>query len=185
MLPPPHRFVHEVENDGPHVTFQDSKVEVHEIPSALSFLNSDEERHQLWYNKNDIKAFRREAQDLSKMLRDEPETCADEYTRGLELRTSLARQDRKKMVVRKILDAQDEDCEADELAQIAEEYSIWSNKLALAQAHEDYYSAYHRDLTSVLPHMPPLLDCHRDLTRSKRTLDSFEQRGRRVRCRMF
>lgn len=187
MLPPSSRvrFFHEVEDDGPHVTFQESKFEVHEIPTALSRLGGGaDDRHQLWYNKADIREFRRQAQSLSKRLRDESESCTDQYTRGLELRTSLERQERKRMILKRILDAQDDDCEASELAQIAEEHSVWSRKVALAQAHKDYYSAYHPQLTSVLPEMPPMLDCRKDMAK-KRSLSSFEQPGRRVRCRMF
>jgi hypothetical protein len=93
------------------------------------------------------------------------------------------------MIARRILDAQDEDCEASELAQIAEEHSIWSQKLAHAQAHKDYYTAYHPHLAStVLSATPALSNCHKALARSnnnnnnKRSLNSL---GRRVRCRMF
>jgi hypothetical protein len=178
-----------VEDDGPHVTFEQSKNAVHVIETALSCLGGDREtdRSQLWYNRADIKEFRKEAAAISKRQREQPNSCRDECTRGLELRTSLERQERKQMIVRRILDAQDNDSDASELAQIAQEHSIWSRKLALAQAHKDYYAAYHPTLSSCVPELPALLDCRKDLVRAKRSFGvSFEQpTGRRVRCRMF
>lgn len=169
------------DDDEPRVTFHQQGNQVHEIPTALSCIGGD--RSQLWYNRMDIQGFRRNAQSLSLQLRQG--STVDDYTRGLELRTSLQRQDRKQLVVKRILDAQDEDSTPDELAIIAKEHSIWSRKLARAQAHKDYYAAYHPTLTSVLPEMPALLDCHKDVVTKKRSLLGSSMPGRRVRCRMF
>ena len=82
---------------------------------------------------------------------------------------------------------QQDDVDPNRLAGIAQEHSVWSRKLAVAQAHKDYYAAYHPTLTSVLPEMPALLDCRRDVVTKKRSLlgSSLGQSGRRVRCRMF
>lgn len=174
--------------DTPRVTFQDSNDQVHMVVTALSCLEDIRDRHQLWYNREDIKGFRRTAQTITKRLREGTATITDElYTRGYELRMSLQRQDRKQLVVKRILEAQDDDSSAEELAQIAQEHSFWSRKLALAQAHKDYYAAYHPNLTSVLPEMPAMLDCHKDVVTKKRSLlgSSLTQTGRRVRCRMY
>lgn len=178
-----------VEEGG--VTFQEED-QVHMVPTTLSRLEADQDRRELWYNRADIKEFRRQAQVLSKKcrLQREPRKTQqqegdDQCTRGLELRMSLHRQDRKQQIVKRILAAQDDDCTAEELSQIAQQHSVWSRKLALAQAHKDYYTAYHPNLTSVLPEMPAMLDCSRDLSRKRSLLgSSFEQSGRRVRCRM-
>jgi hypothetical protein len=184
----PSRVRHVIDDDEPHVTFR-QEAEVHVVTTTLSCLKSRQELRQMWYNKNDIKEFRREAQCLSKRLRDDPQSCVGEHTRGLELRMSLQRQDHKQMVVKRIMEAQEEASTPEELAQIAQRLSVRSTKLALAQAHKDYYAAYHPNLSSVLPAMPALLDCSRDLiSNNKRSLllgTSLEQTGRRVRCRMF
>ena len=172
------------------VTFQEED-EVYQVPTTLSCLEDDQDRNELWYNRDDIKEFRRQAQVLSKKkcLTEEPGDDSDEEeecTRGLELRMSLQRQDHKHKIVKRILDAQDDDCTAEEISQISQQFSVWSRKLALAQAHKDYYAAYHPNLTSVLPEMPALLDCSRDLSHKRSLLgSSLEQSGRRVRCRMF
>ena len=181
------RVVEDLEDDHDRVTFQDSSNQVVLVQTALSCLEEDQDRQDLWYSRDDIKEFRRQAQILSKKCRDEPKSvCADVCTRGLELRMSLQRQDRKQMIVKRILDAQDDDCTAEELSQIAQQHSIWSRKLALATAHKDYYAAHHPKLTSVLPEMPALLDCSRELSHKRSLLGScLEQTGRRVRCRMF
>jgi hypothetical protein len=173
-------------NNTSNVTFQPSPQlqEVFLVSTALSSVGM-EQRHELWYNREDIREFRRQAASLSQQLRDG--SSVSEYTRGLELRTSLERQDRKQMVVKRILDAQDDDSTPEELAQIAQQHSAWSRKMALAQAHKDYYAAYHPILTSVLPEIPALLDCHKDVASKKRSLlgGSITQTGRRVRCRMY
>ena len=185
---PPSQVRHIIDDDAPHVSFR-LEPEVQVVSTALSCLKSAKERHQVWYNKDDIKEFRRQAQCLSKRLRDDPQSCADENTRGVELRTSLLRQNQKQIMVKRILDAQEGDSTPEELAQISRLHSAWSKKLALAQAHKDYYAAYHPKLSSVLPDMPSYLGCSRDLANNnKRSLvlgKSLEQRGRRVRCRMF
>ena len=174
------------DTDTPTVTFQSSQLlqEVF-LVSTAALEGGIEQRHSLWYNRDDIKQFRKQAADLSQQLREG--SSVTEYTRGLELRTSLHRQDRKQMIVKRILEAQDDDSTPEELAQIAQEHSIWSRKLALAQAHKDYYAAYHPNLSSVLPEMPALLDCHNDVVTKKRSLlgGSMTQTGRRVRCRMY
>ena len=166
---------------SPRVTFQESDYQIHLIPTALSCLGEDQDRRELWYIRDDIQGFRRQAQNLSEQLRSG--MTVNENTRGLELRMSLQRQDRKQLVVKRILDAQDEDSTPEELALIAQEHSVWSRKIALAQAHKDYYQAYHPDLTSVLPEMPALLDCRKDAVSKKRSLlggNSLTQTGRRV-----
>jgi hypothetical protein len=184
----PSRVRHVIGDDEPRVTFR-LEAEVHVVSTALSFLKNRQELQQIWYSKNDIKKFRHDAQCLSKRLRDDPQFSADEHTRGLELRSSLQRQDRKQLVVKKILEAQNEACTKEELAQISLQHSAWSRKLAVAQAHKDFYAAYHPNLSSVLPAMPALLDCSRDLAnnnkRSLRLGTSLEPSGRRVRCRIF
>ncbi|CAB9506103.1 expressed unknown protein [Seminavis robusta] len=175
------------DDDEPRVSFQQDSNQVHFVSTSCSHAKTSAERHELWYNRDDIKEFRRQAANLGKRMREDPQSCAKEETRGLELRTSLHRQDRKQMIVKRILKAQEDDSTPEDLARIAQQHSIWSRKLALAQAHKDYYAAYHPNLTSVLPEMPALLDCGRDLSRNKRSLlgTSLEQSGRRVRCRMF
>lgn len=175
------------DDDEDRVTFQEHD-EVHEIQTALSCLGEDPDRQELWYSRANILDFRRQAQLLSKKCRETPHYEQEECTRGLELRMSLQRQDRKQQIVKRILDAQDDDSNAEELAQIASHHSAWSRKLALATAHKDFYAAYHPNLTSVLPEMPALLDCSRDLTTKKRALvlgPSSTGVGRRVRCRMY
>lgn len=176
-----------VEFDGDHVTFREED-QIHLVPTALSCLEDDQDRHDLWYNREDIRGFRRQAQMLSKKGSEgtSSNNSEEECTRGLELRMSLQRQDRKRMIVKRILDAQDDDCTPEEIGQIAQKHSIWSRKLALAQAHKDYYAAYHPNLTSVLPEMPAMLDCSRDVITNKRSLLlGSSMMGRRVRCRMY
>jgi small-conductance mechanosensitive channel len=184
------RVRHVIDDDEPHVTFR-PEDEVHVVSTALSCLKSRQERHQMWYNKDDIKEFRREAQRLSKRFRDAPQSYVDDdHTRGLELRSSLQRQNRKQMIVKRILEAQQEASTPEDLARIAQQHSEWARKLALAQAHKDYYSAYHPTLSPILPVMPALLDCSRDLiSNNKRPFllgaSLKHTTGRRVRCRMF
>ncbi|CAB9506106.1 expressed unknown protein [Seminavis robusta] len=190
-LAPRRRLLHQLpaivddDDDTPTVTFEEALEQVFLVPTTLSSIDSIEERNQLWYNREDIKEFRRQAASISQQLRDG--LSITEYTRGLELRTSLHRQDRKQMIVKRILEAQEDDSAPEDLARIAQQHSIWSRKLALAQAHKDYYAAYHPNLTSVLPEMPALLDCHKDMATKKRSLlgGTMAQTGRRVRCRMF
>lgn len=176
------------EDETPRVTFQEANLrQILEIPTALSCLEDPQDRRQLWYIRADFQDFRQQAHTLTAQVRNGVTLSEDENTRGLELRLSLQRQDRKQMVVKRILDAQDDDCTAEELSQIAQEHSVYSRKLALAQAHKDYYAAYHPDLTSVLPEMPALLDCHKDASTNKRSLlgSSLTQTGRRIRARMY
>ena len=161
----------EIVQEDDCVTFHEED-QIHQVPTTLLCLEDDQDRNQLWYNRDDIKEFRRQAQVLSKKCLNAQEEEEEEHecTRGLELRMSHQRQDRKQRIVKRILDAQDDDCTAEELSQISLQYSAWSRKLAAAQGHKDFYSVYHPNLTCVLPELPALLDCSRDLTSHKRSL---------------
>lgn len=200
-------------DDGPRVSFQEDAAltQIHEIQTALSCMatkdsaspNSEkyENKQVLWYSRSDLKEFRKQAQHLCQSQTATSGSSSDDL-RGLELRTSVHRQERKQLIVRRILQAQDkfqangnglclsydEDDAPTVLAQIAQEHSIWSRKLALAQAHKDYYEVYHPDLAcAALPEMPAVVlgSCGREFNSRKRGFSSPPMAGRRVRCRMF
>ena len=199
--------------------------QVFEVDTTLSCLaDHRQERRQLWYTKKDISGFRREAQIASKKLReqalvsdsDDSDSDDDEAeevnatiasdndyeycTRGLELRASPQRQDRKQQVVRRVLAAQDplKEDSAERMARIAREHSIASRQLAAAQAHQDYLAAYHPNLSSTATTTeqlasfltPSIMGQKRSLWATKTTASSSSSQptnttGRRVRCRMY
>ena len=213
------------------VTFSaSSQNQIHLIPTALSCLMglyADGTKQDLWYQRTDIQAFRREAQVISKRLRDERASSSStttyiddsdkddndgsRETRGLEVRMSLHRQDRKQHTTRRILTAQDEDATPEEMAQIAGALSVWPQKMAAAQAHQDFVGVYHPHLllsnnnnknnhkvssvgttttapvSSIQPLLAMPMDCRRELVH-KRSLTNSPMEptaGRRVRCRMY
>lgn len=193
--------------------------QVFSVRTALSCLKSLDQRRQLWYNREDIQVFRRDAQIASKKLRrgisnstttttvrynnDDSDSDSDSdgdedeedkvCTRGLELRASLQRQDRKQQIVKRVLAAQANHATPEEVGRIAREHAIFSRKLAQAQAHTDYYAAYHPHLllsTSLSCRVLPTSteSSTPTLTNHKRSLWGSPQPtavGRRVRCRMY
>ena len=198
----------EDDDDDLHVRFA-ARDQVFSVRTALSCLESLDQRRQLWYNREDIQAFRRDAQITSKKLREgnrtrtRPLTTMDGdddkkeeeetiCTRGLELRASPQRQDRKQQVVRRILDAQDSSVDsAEEMARIAREHGVVSRKLAQAQAHQDYYAAYHPHLVSAVTTSTTsaCVKPHAVVGHKRPLWGSSPQQpspvGRRVRCRMY
>jgi len=67
----------------------------------------------------------------------------DNETRGLEVRLSWHRQDRKQLFLSKLLRAQnEEDATPERLAQIARSYSAWPTKVARSAALGDYAAVY-------------------------------------------
>ena len=178
-------------NDATHVSFDESSNQVHEIPTMLSLLgesnNSNSSKEQLWYAKADLKNMRRTAHDLANKSRlsEEPQDDSeDETLRGLEARMSPERQHVKSYVVRRVLEAQEDDCDASEMAEISLKLSTVSRETAKYQAEKDYLEVFRPNSTSssALPQLPAVLDCRR-----KRSLLVEQQgiTGRRVRVRMF
>ena len=147
------------------VAFADASQihQVRVITTALSTLTDKYGgvKQDLWYQRKDIQGFRRDAQDISQRLlsaplpltaRKENAKNDDDQSsslqssslegRGLEVRMSMHRQDRKLRSGRRILEAQSEDATPEEMAQIASALSVWPQKIAVAQAHQDYVEAY-------------------------------------------
>ena len=151
------------------VTFADAS-QIHQIRAIATALSTLTDlyggvKQDLWYQRKDIQGFRRDAQDISQRLlsaplpltaRHENATTQDQDPsslssslpstslegRGLEVRMSMHRQDRKQRSARRILDAQSEDATPEEMAQIASALSVWPQKIAAAQAHQDYVDVY-------------------------------------------
>lgn len=154
-----------------------SHNQIHVIPTALSCLIECDThtslvraKEDLWYQRSDILDFRRQAQEISKRVRDNQSNSSssdtmitlssssscddndsgsdqhddneDNEIRGLEVRLSLHRQDRKQVSCRRILAAQADDATPETLAQIASALSVWPQKLALLQAHQDFIGVY-------------------------------------------
>ena len=209
------------------VSFTENQVFM--VRTALMCLENLDERRDLWYNREDIQGFRRDAQIISKKIRDnnarhshmsgDDEDSDSDYddhddhdddeqdqaepvcTRGLELRVSPQRQDRKQRVVQSVLKAQRlRHTGAKQMARIARENAVFSSQIAQKQAHEDYYAVYHPHLLSTTT--PTLASClvpnliepratigavNNAPTGQKRSLLSSQPplMGRRVRCRMY
>lgn len=201
--------------DQPHrVTFQDeSENQVHYVESQVSILLKETDpqdessvqqrkqklRQELWYQKSDVQEFRRHAATISSQWRaGNIEDTSTTTTRGLELRTSFDRQKRKQLILQRVLDVANEEWEIDpnHVAHVSREHTSYSRKVALAQAHRDYYSVYHPSLCSSLPdfdqlHCPTVLK-EDDASRKRRNFYNSSSNnsdtgttGRRVRCRMF
>lgn len=193
MLPPPITTttmrpsspgsIHEIsEEESPHVSFQEGNNQVFEINTMLSLAGRGEQGN-LWYSSNDIRGFKNEAIDISEKMVREPDSCSHIHARGLEVRMSPERQQVKSLIVRRVLEAQDDDCDAAELAEISMKVSTASKVTAKVQGHRDFLSVYHPNLTSVFP----ALDRRRDSSRlGKRSLEQQHRgTGRRVKVRMF
>lgn len=132
------------------VTFQDAQV-VSEVTPASCM--SEEERSRRWLRQSDMTAMKKEARDLSRRMRTEPNfTCTEEF-RGLEQRSSFERQKLKFLTIRAIVKAQTWR-HPDELAEISSRCSAWASELAILVGRRDYYDAYHPSLAQAIPTTP-------------------------------
>lgn len=137
------------------VRFQDRQVEE---ATAASFSQSyDEGNCSLWYTDNEIAAFRTDARLLCRELRASNNSVQSGEEggsiRGLEFRTSLARQERKQMTIRCIVKAQHRATSSQQLARVYRKCSKWSRIMSLTVAHNDFCSAYNLGTSQPLPAM--------------------------------
>lgn len=121
------------------VQFHDSRSEVR--IASLACL-SDELRNDIWYSPSDIDGMRSEVRDLCRFLRVNPQACAEEHTRGLELRISLERQCRKQLTVQGVVEAQRRCQDPTYLASLSQRCSMVPRDLALQQGRQDYSNIY-------------------------------------------
>lgn len=137
------------------VSFQPTEFSAgnEQLPSRLTL----QERNQLWYQQNDLVAFKNEAREISRSLRrNSDSTSRIEASRGLEHRISMDRQKNKYLAIRAILKAQDSCQSPQELAQVASKCTAWAKEVALLTGHADYYEAYNPHLAHLVPTTPSM-----------------------------
>ena len=144
------------------VRFQDKSSET---TSNASLSQSYEVKDcPLWYTDDEIAGFRTDARLLCRELRANSNNCWQEPAaekkeggslRGLEFRTSLARQERKQMTIRCIIKAQHRATSPQQLARVYRKCSKWTMIASLTVAQNDYCTAY--NLGTFLP-LPSMLD---------------------------
>lgn len=123
------------------------------IPTA-SPLNELNDWSGVWYNLNDLEAFRNSARDQCRRLRSGADTAGrptlalDGTSRGLEQRCCLERQRRKYLATRCIVKAQSK-LVGDRLAELAAKCTTWAAELAVEEAARDYSRAWNAPSSAV------------------------------------
>jgi hypothetical protein len=156
------------------------QVTFSEKPAQLSERSvvSAEELQNMWYQRKELAMFKLEARDYI-LGRDE-----NMEARGFE-RYNLERATNKSLAKKCTLLAIKKGMSADDVAMIAQKCSAWSQNEAFKLACKDYCEVYLPEMIGVLSDMPMAhVDySSTDISNNKRTADSAEQEGRRVRIR--
>lgn len=138
-----------------NVRFQDD-VTIIPVESTESY--SDEEIAQIWHTENDIESYKENARKLSDKIK--AGTIPDEELRGLELRSSLVRQQRKVMTIQAILKVQKR-CKDDpeKLAGVAKKCSAWAIAAANVEGQRDFVEIHSpTDALLLNPELPDMAD---------------------------
>jgi hypothetical protein len=139
---------------------------------------SAEELQNMWYQRKEFAMFKLEARDYI-LGRDE-----NMEARGFE-RYNLEWATNKSLAKKCTLLAIKKGMSADDVAMIAQKCSAWSQNEAFKLACKDYCEVYHPDMLDGLSALPMARVDYSstDISNNKRTTDSAEQEGRRVRIR--
>lgn len=148
----------------------------------------DEEWKAVWYEQSEIEHFRSEARYLSRNLREMPSIRDQVYVRGLELRASPARQQRKFLAVKLITRAQVRIVDPLRLAAVYSKCSEWSRDVAILEGQRDFFEVYNPERVQSVPELSISnawpIPMKATPKRGRDSIREFSQRERNVRCKI-